>query len=189
MTFFAGWRRALESVAGRRTATDCGKGYTLVELLVALLVFSLGALAVAAMQFGAVQATRSASESAAALMLVEDLAQRLLSDTGAIDRYAQALDGSNAMTVGDVTACLDGATCDPEAWSDRGIAAWLALSEQRSLALPRACVSRDTTTLRVDVSWVSRAVLAPLSSNVCASGDTSGGRRAVTLTAPLGPAP
>ncbi|TCO74862.1 type IV pilus modification protein PilV [Chromatocurvus halotolerans] len=189
MTFFAGRRRAPASVAGKCAAAGCGGGYTLVELLVALLVFSLGALAVAAMQFGAVQATRSASESAAALMLAEDLAQRLLSDTGAIDRYAQALDGSNAMTGGDVTACLDGATCDPPAWAERGIAAWLALSEQRALALPRACVSRDATTLRVGVSWVSRAVLAPPSSNFCTSGDASEGRRALTLTAPLGSAP
>ncbi len=179
MTFFA----------GRRAAAGCGGGYTLVELLLALLVFSLGALAVAAMQFGAVQATRSASESAAALMLVEDLAQRLLSDTGAIDRYAQVLDGSEGMTVGDVTTCFDGAACGPEALAERGIAAWLALSEQRGLALPRACVTRDASALRVGLSWVSRSALAPVSSDVCGAGDMPDGRRGVVLTAPLGSAP
>lgn len=189
MTCSAGWRGATASVAGNRPAAGRGEGYTLVELLVALLVFSLGALAVAALQYGAVQATRSASESAAAMVLVEDLVQRLLSDTGAIDHYAQALDGNDAMAVGSVTACLDGAACGPEAWAARDIAAWLALSEQRGLALPRACVTHDAAVLRVGLSWVSRSALAPLSPPFCMTGGTAEGSRAVTLTAPLGSAP
>jgi len=189
MRFVAGWLKPAAFVAAKYPGPRYGNGYTLVELLVALLVFALGALAVATMQYGAVQATRAASESAAALMLVEDLAQRLLSDTHTIDAYTQALDGAGAITVEGVAACLDGAKCDPQAWAQRGIAAWRLLSEQRGLALPRACVSRDAAALRLGLSWVSHSALAPLSPAVCMSGGAAESRRAVTLTVAPSSAP
>ncbi|MFN2328951.1 MAG: hypothetical protein ABR612_08550 [Chromatocurvus sp.] len=158
-----------------------------MELLLALLVFSLGALAVASMQLGAVQAARSASESAAALLLAEDLAQRLLADADAIDRYAQSLDGTMAVADGVTASCLDGVACEPEAWAERGIAAWRALSAQRGLALPRACVSREATVLRVGINWASRSPYTALDADqtFCRTDTDIDGRRAVTLTTPL----
>jgi Tfp pilus assembly protein PilV len=46
--------------------------------MVALLLFSFGTLGIARLQLGAAQATRDASDAAVALMLAEDLAQRVL---------------------------------------------------------------------------------------------------------------
>lgn len=172
-------------------ASSFGDGYTFVELLLALLVFSLGALAVASMQLGAVQATRSASESAAALLLAEDLAQRLFADADAIARYTQSLDGTLALAEGVSASCLDGATCEPEAWAESGIATWRALTAQRGLGLPRVCVSRESTVLRVGLNWVSRTPFAApdAAQTFCLTDDDTDDRRAVALLAPLAVAP
>ncbi|MEQ8515345.1 MAG: type IV pilus modification protein PilV [Chromatocurvus sp.] len=159
-------------------------GYSFVELLLALLVFSLGAMAVAAMQLVAVQTTRSASESAAALLLAEDLAQRLLANPGAIGSYQRVLGGDVARAPGAAVSCLDGPRCAPDAWARRGVAAWLELREQRELDAARACVSRQLNTLQVSVSWDSRFAAASPGASCFAAGE-SDNRRAVTLRAPL----
>lgn len=164
---------------------SCHSGYTLVELLLAVLVFSLGSMAVVAMQFGAVQATRSSSEAAAALILTEDLVQRLLANTDVIDRYGQALGGAMAPAPGVATGCLDGHPCDVPLWTEQSIASWLALTEQRGLALPQGCVSQDAHMLRVGLSWVSRSAAPPAAADSCMSGLGGDDRRAVTLTALL----
>lgn len=179
------------SALPRSKASSFGDGYTFVELLLALLVFSLGALAVASMQLGAVQATRSASESAAALLLAEDLAQRLFADADAIARYTQSLDGTLAMAEGVSASCLDGATCEPEAWAESGIATWRTLTAQRGLAQLRVCVARESTVLRVGLNWVSRTPFAAPDADqtFCLTDGDTDDRRAVALLAPLAVAP
>lgn len=167
----------------------CSGGYSFVELLLALLVFSLGAMAVAAMQLGAVQVTRSASESAAALLLVEDLAQRLLTDPDAIGRYEQVLTGDAAAPAGAAHHCVDAPQCTPDAWALRGVADWLALREQRELAAPRACVSRQMNTLQVGLSWDSLAALPAPPGAFCVADGDGERRRAVSLRLPLEASP
>lgn len=164
-------------------------GYSLVELLLALLIFSLGAMAVAAMLLGAVQATRSASESAAALMLAEDLLQRLLANAPAIDRQEQILHGDIAVPPGAAAACRGETPCSPEAWALRSMAAWLDLNAGRGLAAPRTCVSHEAGRLQVGLSWASPFAVAATRDGFCRSGADSDDRRSVTLRAVLAATP
>lgn len=166
-----------------------GNGYTFVELLLALLLFSLGAMAVAAMQFGAVQATRSASESAAALILAEDLAQRLLASADDFAAYEKVLDGDPARADDVAASCLDDVLCEPDAWAERGVAEWQVLSEQGGLSLLRACIAVEISELRIGLSWVSRSGAPPVPGAFCTSEGDPDDRRAVTLSAPLAVAP
>lgn len=165
------------------------QGYSFVELLLALLVFSLGAMAVAAMQMGAVQVTRTAAESAAALLLAEDLLQRLRADPGSIARYQQALDGGIATAPKSAASCPDGSQCPPEARARHSVAEWISLSEQRRLASPRACVAVQSNTLQVGVSWDSHPGVAATAGASCFTEEDRDGRRRVTLRAPLGTSP
>ncbi|MFN2289321.1 MAG: type IV pilus modification protein PilV [Chromatocurvus sp.] len=166
-----------------------GQGYSFVELLLALLVFSLGAMAVAAMQLGAVQVTRSAAESAAALLLAENLLQRVRADPGSIARYQQALDGETAIAPDPAASCLDGSQCPPAAWARHSLDDWLSLGEQRHLTAPRACVALQSNTLQVGVSWESHRGVVPPAAASCFTAEARDGRRQVTLRAPLGTSP
>ncbi len=167
----------------------CSGGYSFVELLLALLVFSLGAMAVAVMQLGAVQVTRSASESAAALLLVEDLAQRLLTDPDAIGRYEGVLTSDAAAPAGAAHSCVDGPQCTPDAWALRGVADWLALRGQRELAAPRACVWRQPNSLQVGLSWDSLTAVVASPGAFCVADGDGELRRAVSLRLPLEASP
>lgn len=165
------------------------QGYSFIELLLALLVFSLGAMAIAAMQLGAVQVTRAASESAAALLLLEDLAQRVLANPGSVAGYERVLAGDAAAAPDAALSCTDGPQCAPDAWALRGVAAWLELREQRELAAPMACVSRQSNTLRVGLSWDAGDTGAMPPDVSCFAEDGSDNRRSVTLRVPLEPVP
>lgn len=162
------------------------RGYSLVELLLALLVFSLGAMAVAAMQLGAVQATRSASDAAAALLLAEDLLQRMLANPAGLDVYVASL-GDGDADPGAGGDCADAGLCAARARAQRDITAWRRLGEQRSLAELRACVRRQADALQVSLSWSARAAGGVDPQHSCrGEGDgDDGSRRAVTLRAPV----
>jgi Tfp pilus assembly protein PilV len=134
--------------------------------MVALLLFSFGTLGIARLQLGAAQATRDASDAAVALMLAEDLAQRVL--------LGERLQPDEPPQPGD--------SQEPEA----------ALWEQSGLPGARACVARGDSMWRLAVLWEARAVpgaaagsevAAPAGSG-CAPSDGSAALRSVRLLLP-----
>ena len=165
---------------------NCLRGYSFIELLLAVLIFSLGAMAIAAMQLNAVQATRSASDAGAALLLAEDLLQRVLATPGAAAVYAQALQ-SDAAGDGEDATCAPAETCAALVSARDDIAAWQQLVDQRPLAATRACVARAPGALQVSVSWIDRGGRGATLDVACRGDgdDAETGRRSVTLSAPL----
>jgi type IV pilus assembly protein PilV len=77
-----------------------GVGYTLVEVLVALTVMSIGLLGMATLQARALQASRAAALHAQAVTLAADLADRIRANRASADNYTD--DGLNVRAQADL---------------------------------------------------------------------------------------
>lgn len=161
-------------------------GFSLVEVLLSLLLFSLGAMALAGMQLAAMQTTRLSSESAAALLLAEDLAQRVLAVPAAATQFELGLrDGMPAIGMTGPGPCADGAVCDYDTWILHELGTWAWLVGQRGLPSLRTCLSRLQGSLQVALSWASQSSVASADDAACVAAGSAEGRREVTLLAPM----
>lgn len=68
----------LQKQSNKRETQICNQGYTLIEVLIAIAVFSIGILAVAAMQTTSVQGNASARRVTEATALAENQIESLL---------------------------------------------------------------------------------------------------------------
>ena len=68
----------LQKQSNKRETQICNQGYTLIEVLIAMAVFSIGILAVAAMQTTSVQGNASARRVTEATALAENQIESLL---------------------------------------------------------------------------------------------------------------
>jgi type IV pilus assembly protein PilV len=79
------------SLGSRRVA-----GFTLIEVLVALVVLSIGLLGIAALYVETLRANRSALVRTQAIALASDLADRIRANRNPADAYITRADGSRA---------------------------------------------------------------------------------------------
>ena len=79
-----------------------GRGFTLVEGLIALLVLSIGLLGIAALSVETLQSSRAAQFRTQAVSIAADLADRIRANRVPVDAYAGA--GLNALAVADLGA-------------------------------------------------------------------------------------
>ena len=94
------------------------EGSSLTELLVAILVIGLGALGAAGLQLASSKNTRSALEATTAVILAQDMAERLLANPGGA--YAGVADGTAPAGFVDCLA----ANCTPPELASFDVAVW-----------------------------------------------------------------
>ena len=94
------------------------RGYSLTELLVAILVIGLGALGAAGLQLASSKNTRSALEGTTAVILAQDMAERLRANPGGV--YAGVADGSPPLGF---VNCL-AANCAPPELASFDVTVW-----------------------------------------------------------------
>ncbi len=97
-------------------------GFTMVEVLVALVVLAIGLLGIAALYLNSLQAGRSAIYRTEAVNLAADLADRIRSNRTAVGAYAIAFAGASA----DVPACYTTAGCTSLQLAASDLNRWLA---------------------------------------------------------------
>jgi type IV pilus assembly protein PilV len=95
----------------QRRSHHFGKGFTLVEVLVALLVLSIGMLGIAALYLDSLRASRAALYRTQAVTLASDIADRIRANRNPIDAYdcggeCAAGTGGNAVAILDINAWL-----------------------------------------------------------------------------------
>ena len=76
------------------------KGVTLIEVLVALLIFSVGALGLAAMQLTAVAASGDNQQRSVAIWKAQELANRIRSNSALRQQYVNLIGNANTATIG-----------------------------------------------------------------------------------------
>tara|TARA_R100001244_G_scaffold262_2_gene656 strand:- start:20988 stop:21425 length:438 start_codon:yes stop_codon:yes gene_type:complete len=123
------------------------KGFSLVEILVSVLIFSIGLLGLAAMQLNALKFNQGASERSHAVFLAYEMADRMRAGRGdvAAGFYDLSLDGE--------LSCVPDSTnsggCKP---FQRDLAEWRAnLSAQ--LTNGTGSISRNGGQVTITVQW------------------------------------
>ena len=126
------------------------KGFTLVEVLVALVVMSVGMLGIAALYLEGIRAGRTSLYRTAAVNLASDMADRIRANRNAGPAYAGTGPGAD----GD---CVNGAVdCTPEQLADDD---WLDWSTQLDSQLPEgaggevAVAGPAPLTYTITVAW------------------------------------
>lgn len=105
---------------GRRIRRNCG--FTLIEVLVGLVVLSIGMLGIAALLLSSVQGSRVALERTQAVNLASDIAERIRANRAAGDLYDTTV-GTPVPSL--QPACEDAAsTCDEAAMASNDLKRW-----------------------------------------------------------------
>ncbi len=105
------------------------RGFTLLEVLIALLIFSLGLLGMAGLMVLSVKTNQSAFLRTQATFLAQAMMDRMRANTGQIPAYAITYPAAG------VDPCAAGAACGPAAIAAHDIAIW---STQLTDSLPNA---------------------------------------------------
>lgn len=124
-------------------------GFTLVEVLVALVVMAVGLLGIAGLYVEGLRAGRTAVYRSAAVTLASDMADRIRANPGG--NYAGAGPGAN-------NACVNGAAdCSPDALAQDDWWRWLNDMNRRLPAGATASVAVEplppVTQYVITVSW------------------------------------
>ncbi len=96
------------------------RGFSLLEVLIALLIFSLGLLGMAGLMVVSVKTNQSAYLRTQASFLAQGLVERMRANLGQVTTYATTY---SAATVG-ADPCAGGAVCSPANISVRDRALW-----------------------------------------------------------------
>lgn len=137
----------------RRHPRRRSAGFTLVEVLVAMVVLSVGMLGIAGLYVTSLRSGRVAVLRTQAVTLAGDLADRIRANRGAVLRYDDAASGAGALSA----ACLQGgAGCTGDEMADHDKADWLAAIQQ-SLPAAAARVTVDPATnpdtVTIVITW------------------------------------
>lgn len=174
------------------------KGFTLIEVLIAIVIMAIGLLGMAALQTKAQQAELEASQRAQALLLLQEMTSRMNNNRVGIDCYrlTDASTGTPFVGYGSTTTAVSacGATATRE-MTDKDFSAWDSMLNGATETLggnnigamigARGCIMYDATNdiYTVAIAWQGTGItVAP--TNNCAKdlyGDDKQ-RRVVTAT-------
>ncbi len=132
------------------TALKNQKGLGMIEVLVAVVILAIGLLGLAAMQVTASRTTTQSAQKTQAILLAEDMIERIRANRGAAGSYDGVTVGSGDSCVTDFSpSSSDVATNDINGWSN---------SVRCLLADGSGQVDVDTTanTVAVTLSWEDR---------------------------------
>jgi len=110
------------------------RGFTLLEVLIALLIFSLGLMGMAALMVLSVRTNQSAFLRTQATFLAQSMLDRMRANIGQIPTYAISYPAPGA------DPCAGGASCSPVQIAAHDIAVW---STQLTNSLPNATAQID----------------------------------------------
>lgn len=120
------------------TIERAGTGFSLVEVLIASAIFSIGCAGLALMLMHAVHGSAEARNRSVATMEASSLAELILLNPTALGHYMDAAPAS--------ANCISGMPCDSADWAADNLERW-QLELQQSLADATGLVCRDASPL------------------------------------------
>lgn len=129
-------------------------GFTLVEILVALVVLSVGLLGIAGLFVESLQSGRTASQRVQAIALATDMAERIRANRDGLLTYDDGASGAGAI---DARCEEGGGGCDSVAMAGHDKAEWLdALATSLPSGTGTVVVDPGTVpaTITITVGWV-----------------------------------
>ena len=153
------------------------RGVGLIEVLIAVLVFSLGMLSLAAMQIGAKRASYEATQRSIATGLARDILERMRGNPDQLDTYVvtNVGDPNGLLTAPDpncaATDCTPAelATHDLVDWESllAGATEKLGTENSGGLVSPRACIAHVDGTVTVAIAWQGVASATNPTESTC----------------------
>jgi type IV pilus assembly protein PilV len=182
----------------------CSKysGFTLIEILVALVVLLVGMMGAAGLLVRTVQQEAEAYQRLQALNILQDITDRINANRGVASCYSYGSTGAVlGAGVSSVTTCTSGSSVensmvatDLTAWNDllNGVAEQTGITNSGAMIGARGCIveiSAAERIYRITVAWQGlNKTAAPTSDNTCglnAYGDESQ-RRIVSAVVRIG---
>ncbi len=161
-------------------------GFGLIEVLIALVVIAIGLLGVAGLQLRGNQAELESYQRAQALILLQDMVDRLNTNRGARDCYLSVIEAMNPKYLGTgaggIPPCAGAGIPATRARADADLAAWDAMlkgatetrggSNVGTMTGARGCVTVDDPLTgliyRVTVAWQGEIPTQAPAGNNCA---------------------
>ena len=179
---------------GRIAAPAQSRGTSMLEILITILILTVGMLGLAALQGKAFTAELESYQRGQALILLQDIYSRMEGNMSAAASYVTASSGLGT-GVTDVSDCTGGATpltrvqTDLCEWSKalKGSSETKGTTKQGAMINGRGCVATTTTTnvYLTSVVWQGLNLTAAPATTCGAGGsryDSEATRRAVTMT-------
>jgi type IV pilus assembly protein PilV len=143
-------------------------GFTMVEVLVALVVLAIGLLGIAALYLNSLQAGRTAIYRTQAVNLVADLADRIRVNRTATAAYGNAFGATPA----EVPACFTLAGCLPADLAASDLSRWTAALAQllpngqgQVVVIPLVAPGEPTSYV-ITVRWAEVGEVAPVTFQI-----------------------
>ena len=137
------------------------KGFTLIEVLVAMVLLSLGLMGVAALQMESMRSTQNAQTRARAVVLAADIAERMRTNRGAALAGAYVTDGDDGANQ-NCTDDLEGGptvVCTPALMVDHDLWQWRENLTSPLTGLPGEAVGSIASdgapvpTFTIEIAW------------------------------------
>lgn len=148
------------AAASRRACA--GRGFTLLEVLVALFVLAVGMLALAALQGRSLRDSTTAQLRGSALLLAYDISERMRANPTGVTANAYARSSTDAISAPSApsprctitSASFASSTCTPAQMAAEDLYQWLK-SLRGALPDPRATIMLDTggTVWTITLYW------------------------------------
>ena len=143
-------------------------GFTMVEVLVALVVLAIGLLGIAALYLNSLQSGRTAIYRTQAVNLAADLADRIRANRTAQNAYATAFADAEAEVAGCYTTfgCIDSdlASTDLARW--KATLAQLLPNGAGQVAFTAPVGAGEPATYVITVRWVEAGEAAPITFQI-----------------------
>jgi len=159
------------------------KGFSLIEVLLALFVFSFGALGIAGLQLTAKQSNYDSRQRTTASLLASEIAEKMRVNTVGAASYASSLEGVDPAAIPGGANCGPGASCDPNTLAQYDLNQWynaiIGASETNQntgtsvggLVSPSACIRPiSPTAFTVAIAWRGKTPLSNPAADPCGSG-------------------
>lgn len=167
---------------------DRSGGFTLIEVMIAILILSFGVLGLAGLQARAITAENESFSRSQALLLLQDMTTRLAANSEGFSGGSYAHPGVVYGTGynGSTPACASLATppASAAAVADADVCAWSdALKNATNLFGARGCIEAGAVAseVLVSVAWQGRdTAISPAADQPCASAQITSARRVVS---------
>jgi type IV pilus assembly protein PilV len=149
-----------------------GLGFTLIEVLITLVLLSIGFLGMLGMQSFSLQQSHHSYFSTQATLLVKDLSDRMRTNVRGVDGgfYEQALIEAADFPV--VTSCISAGTCNPAEQAQSDLASWSLQAKLLPSAKIRVAQSAGIDAHEIFISWEEKKSGVDRNSAIHADGDT-----------------
>lgn len=153
---------AARTTDGSRSRTSTGRGFTLVEVLIALFVLAVGMLALAALQSRSLRDSTTAQMRGTALLFAYDISERMRANPTGVAAGSYARSSTDAISVPStpsprctITSTPSSTnTCTPAQMATEDLYQWLK-TLRGALPDPRATIALDTggTVWTITLYW------------------------------------